>query len=124
MEAFERLITEHEDKIETMMFPFNIVESQALELMKQCTEKNIGFISMKPIAGGNIDANLFQHTPFLNQYNEGNGTNLVSVFEYYDCVYGGYTKKAISNVNEITKHIRICFFNRFFLFDICYIQSR
>ena len=55
LEAFERLITEYEDKIETMMFPFNIVESQALELMKQCTEKNIGFIAMKPVAGGNID---------------------------------------------------------------------
>lgn len=53
------------------------------------------------LAGGDIDGNLFQHTPFLNQYNEGNGTNLVSVFEYYDCVYGGYTKKAISNVNQI-----------------------
>ncbi len=55
LEAFERLITEYEDQIETMMFPFNIVESQALELMKQCTEKNIGFIAMKPVAGGNID---------------------------------------------------------------------
>lgn len=53
------------------------------------------------LAGGDIDANLFQHTPFLNQYNEGNGTNLVSVFEYYDCVYGGYTKKGISSVDQI-----------------------
>ncbi len=53
------------------------------------------------LAAGDIDANLFQHTPFLNQYNEGNGTNLVSVFEYYDCVYGGYTKKAITSVDQI-----------------------
>ena len=37
------------------MFPFNIVESQALKLMAQCTAKNIGFIAMKPVAGGNID---------------------------------------------------------------------
>ena len=37
------------------MFPFNIVESQALELMKECTKKNIGFIAMKPVAGGNIE---------------------------------------------------------------------
>ena len=55
LEAFERLITEYEEQIETMMFPFNIVENQALELMKQCSEKNIGFIAMKPVAGGNID---------------------------------------------------------------------
>ena len=55
VEAFERLITEFEDQIETMMFPYNIVESQGTELMKLCTEKNIGFIAMKPVAGGNID---------------------------------------------------------------------
>lgn len=55
LEAFEKLIREHEDKIETMMFPYNIVENQADALMKECSEKNIGFISMKPIAGGNID---------------------------------------------------------------------
>lgn len=55
LEAFARLIREHEDKIETMMFPYNIVENQADDLMKECTEKNIGFIAMKPIAGGNLD---------------------------------------------------------------------
>lgn len=55
LEAFARLIREYEDKIETMMFPYSIVENQAVELMKECTEKNIGFIAMKPLAGGNID---------------------------------------------------------------------
>lgn len=54
-EAFERLITEFEDKIETVMFPYNIVENQGVSLMAKCTEKNIGFIAMKPLAGGNID---------------------------------------------------------------------
>ncbi len=55
VEAFERLISEFEDKIETIMFPFNIVESQGEALMKECTKKNIGFIAMKPVAGGNIE---------------------------------------------------------------------
>ena len=55
LEAFERLIREYEDKIETIMFPFNIVESQGEAAMKECTQKNIGFIAMKPVAGGNID---------------------------------------------------------------------
>ncbi len=55
VEALERLITEFEDKIETVMFPFNIVESQGVALMKQCKEKNIAFIAMKPLAGGNIE---------------------------------------------------------------------
>ena len=37
------------------MFPYNIVESQAEELITACSEKNIGFIAMKPLAGGAIE---------------------------------------------------------------------
>ena len=55
LDSFKKLLDEYSDKIETIMFPFNIVESQAIELMKECTKKNIGFIAMKPVAGGNID---------------------------------------------------------------------
>jgi len=54
-EAFERLITEFEDRIETVMFPYNIVESQGEDLIARCREKNIGFIDMKPLAGGAIE---------------------------------------------------------------------
>lgn len=43
------------DWVETIMFPYNIVETQAAELIAKCTEKNIGFIAMKPLAGGAID---------------------------------------------------------------------
>lgn len=41
--------------VETVMFPYNIVETQAQELIEACAEKNIGFICMKPLAGGAID---------------------------------------------------------------------
>ncbi len=41
--------------VETIMFPYNIVETQGEELIAKCTEKNIGFICMKPLAGGAID---------------------------------------------------------------------
>ena len=41
--------------VETIMFPYNIVESQGEELIKACAEKNIGFIVMKPLAGGAIE---------------------------------------------------------------------
>ena len=41
--------------VETIMFPYNIVESQGEELIAKCAEKNIGFICMKPLAGGAID---------------------------------------------------------------------
>ena len=43
------------DWVETVMFPYNIVETQAEELIRVCGEKNIGFIAMKPLAGGAID---------------------------------------------------------------------
>ena len=41
--------------VETIMFPYNIVETQAEDLIKKCTQKNIGFICMKPLAGGAIE---------------------------------------------------------------------
>lgn len=41
--------------VETIMFPFNIVETQGEDLMRQCREKNVGFIDMKPLAGGAIE---------------------------------------------------------------------
>ena len=41
--------------VETLMFPYNIVETQATELIAHCAEKNIGFIDMKPLAGGAIE---------------------------------------------------------------------
>ena len=43
------------DWVETVMFPYNIVETQAEELIAACAEKNIGFICMKPLAGGAIE---------------------------------------------------------------------
>ena len=41
--------------VETIMFPYNIVESQGEKLMRRCTESNIGFICMKPLGGGAIE---------------------------------------------------------------------
>ena len=43
------------DWVETIMFPYNIVETQGEELIAQCREKDIGFIAMKPLAGGAIE---------------------------------------------------------------------
>ena len=37
------------------MFPYNIVENQGAELIRKCQEHNIGFIAMKPRAGGAIE---------------------------------------------------------------------
>ena len=53
LEVFERAL--EQPWVETIMFPYNIVENQGEKLMKRCTEKNIGFIDMKPLAGGAIE---------------------------------------------------------------------
>lgn len=53
LELFERAL--ELDWVETVMFPYNIVETQGEELIKRCAEKNIGFICMKPLAGGAIE---------------------------------------------------------------------
>ncbi len=53
--------------VETIMFPYNIVETQGEELITACAEKNIGFIDMKPLAGGAIeDATLALRYIFAN----------------------------------------------------------
>jgi len=41
--------------VETIMFPYNIVETQGDSLIEKCLEKNVGFIVMKPLAGGAIE---------------------------------------------------------------------
>ncbi len=43
------------DWVETVMFPYNIVETQGEALLAACREKNIGFICMKPMAGGALE---------------------------------------------------------------------
>ena len=43
------------DWVETFMFPYNIVETQGEKLIAKCAEKNIGFVDMKPLAGGAIE---------------------------------------------------------------------
>ncbi len=53
MELFERAV--ELDWVETFMFPYNIVERQGEALIRKCAEKNIGFIVMKPLAGGAIE---------------------------------------------------------------------
>ena len=51
--VFERAL--ELDWVETIMFPYNIVETQGEELIARCREENVGFIAMKPMAGGAIE---------------------------------------------------------------------
>ena len=52
-EVFEKAV--ELDWVETIMFPYNIVETHGEDLIAKCAAKNIGFIDMKPLAGGALD---------------------------------------------------------------------
>ena len=52
-ELFKKVLDE--PWVETVMFPYNIVENQGAELINMCREKNVGFIDMKPLAGGALE---------------------------------------------------------------------
>ncbi len=41
--------------VETIMFPYNIVETQGKDLIRKCAERSIGFVCMKPLAGGALE---------------------------------------------------------------------
>lgn len=44
------------DRFETLMFPFNFVACEAAdELLPLCRKHDVGFIAMKPLAGGALD---------------------------------------------------------------------
>lgn len=67
IEVFERALSL--DWVETIMFPYNIVETQGEALIQKCKAKGVGFICMKPLAGGAIeDGNIALR--FISQ-NEG-----------------------------------------------------
>lgn len=51
--VFERALDVPE--IETVMFPYNIVEQQGAELIARCAAAGKAFIDMKPLAGGAIE---------------------------------------------------------------------
>lgn len=55
VDSLKVVVEQYPMKFDTVMFPFNIVELQGKELLEQAQKLGIGTISMKPLAGGNID---------------------------------------------------------------------
>ncbi|MFM9276733.1 MetQ/NlpA family ABC transporter substrate-binding protein [Paenibacillus jiagnxiensis] len=45
------------------------------------------------LASGEVDANFFQHVPYMEQYNEANDSHLVGIQPIYHAIYGGYSKR-------------------------------
>ena len=54
----------------------------------------------KALADGELDANYFQHTPYLNSYNASNGTNLVSAALIHYEPFGVYAN-GVSALSEL-----------------------
>lgn len=54
LDALRRLVEDHAHVIETVMFPFNLVETQGTQVLELARKKGIGTIGMKPMAGGNL----------------------------------------------------------------------
>jgi len=53
--VLKRLVEEKADVVETVMFPYNIVELHGHDILAAAKAKGIGTICMKPLAGGNLD---------------------------------------------------------------------
>lgn len=45
------------------------------------------------LANKEVDANFFQHVPYMEQYNESAGSSLTPVQPIYHAIYGAYSKK-------------------------------
>ncbi|EHB63089.1 MULTISPECIES: MetQ/NlpA family ABC transporter substrate-binding protein [Paenibacillus] len=45
------------------------------------------------LANKEVDANFFQHVPYMEEYNANNGSELVPVVPIYNAVFGAYSKR-------------------------------
>ncbi|MEI2400007.1 MetQ/NlpA family ABC transporter substrate-binding protein [Paenibacillus phytohabitans] len=45
------------------------------------------------LANKEVDANFFQHVPYMEQFNASKDAELVAVQPVYDAIYGGYSKR-------------------------------
>lgn len=55
LDALKKILEEQGERIETVMFPYNIVETQGDAVLKAARARGIAAIAMKPMAGGNLD---------------------------------------------------------------------
>ncbi|WP_226001446.1 MetQ/NlpA family ABC transporter substrate-binding protein [Paenibacillus sp. BJ-4] len=62
------------------------------------------------LASHEVDANFFQHAPFMQQYNESNKADLVAVKPIYNAIYGAYSKK-YKNIKDLPEGATIAIAN-------------
>ena len=89
----------------------NGAEQDVAEVAKQVAKEKYGLdvelvgfsgslLPNDPTASGDLDANVFQHRPFLEQDNKAKGTTLVAVANTFVFPMAGYSKK-IKQVSEL-----------------------
>lgn len=86
-------------KVATLIPPM----TEVLDLVKPMLEKegihlDIQILSdnVQPnnaLAHKEVDANFFQHVPYMEEYNANNGSELVPVKPIYNALFGAYSKK-------------------------------
>ena len=58
------------------------------------------------VAEGRLDANFFQHKPYLDEFNKGRGTDLVSVANVHVEPFGIYSSK-LKSLDEVTERATV-----------------
>ncbi|AWB43528.1 ABC transporter substrate-binding protein [Paenibacillus sp. CAA11] len=62
------------------------------------------------LAHKEVDANFFQHVPYMEQYNEENHADLVAVQPVYNAIYGAYSKR-YKSIDELPEGATIAIAN-------------
>jgi len=96
LEVFERAL--ELDWVETVMFPYNIVETQGAELIEKARAKNIGFIAMKPLAGGAIE-----DAALALRFIAANGSVSVLIPGMYDPKEVAQNKAAVEDASPLSQ---------------------
>lgn len=95
--------------VETIQYPYNIVETQAIELFKRASEKNIGVIVMKPLAGGAIDDAKLALKYILNNENVSvvipGMESIDQIRENISVKPGEYSASEIAKIEKIKKEL-------------------
>ncbi|MBS6323014.1 MAG: MetQ/NlpA family ABC transporter substrate-binding protein [Clostridium sp.] len=90
--------------------PHKLILEYAAPLMEEkgykleITEYQDYVIPNTAVESGELDANFFQHEPYMNDFNENNGTHLVSVAAVHYEPFGLYpgTETSLDNIDNAT----------------------
>lgn len=99
----------NDTEFETIMFPYNIIETEAEDLFEKANQRNIGVIVMKPLAGGAIDngpnaLKFILNNPNISVVIPGMGSEK-EVRENANALPGEYSEKEVNYINRIRSEL-------------------